>query len=416
MAIFRLIIANIFSIFNARFISVNNIRMGVQAQVKGRALLCMLKTNVHDHTVFRLKLDELKRLVETLDIEVVGDIVQSRHRPFAKFHVGSGKVKEIRRKVQRHNISLVVFYNLLRSSQKLNLIRALGVDVVDRYEVTLEIFDHMSSDNLSKLQIEAARLAKLAPYFKLEANLRYHNDRPFFRSMGEYAFHSKMRELTRRQARIRDQIQALVKEKRQRIRKRRRLGFPTICIAGYYNAGKTSLFNSLTGDTKLVSDKPFTTLSSKYQRRYVDHKTTLLFIDTIGFVIDLDPRLIKSFELNLEDMRSADLVILLMDITDPVLTLRIKLSEGIRLLREMEVSREKIIVVFNKIDIAPELVDTIEEELGVPRLGLPWTMVSAKERTNMDGLLKIVTDRLKEMGESPVQPELEGKVEAVEEE
>jgi len=156
----------------------------------------MLKTNVHDHKVFRLKLDELKRLVETLDVEVVGDIVQSRHRPFAKFHVGSGKVKEIRRKVQRHDVSLVVFYNILRSSQKLNLIRALGVDVVDRYEVTLEIFDQMASDNLSKLQIEAARLAKLAPYFRLEANLRYHNDRPFFRSMGEYAFHSQMRELT----------------------------------------------------------------------------------------------------------------------------------------------------------------------------------------------------------------------------
>ena len=375
----------------------------------------MLKTNVHDHKVFRLKLNELKRLVETLDVEVVGDVVQSRHRPFAKFHVGSGKVKEIRRQVQRHDVSLVVFYNILRSSQKLNLIRALGVDVVDRYEVTLEIFDQMSSDNLSKLQIEAARLAKLAPYFRLEANLRYHNDRPFFRSMGEYAFHSQMRELTRRQARIRDQIQALAKEKRQRIRKRRRLGFPTICIAGYYNAGKTSLFNALTGDSKPVSDKPFTTLSSKYQRRYVDHETTLLFIDSIGFVIDLDPRLIKSFELNLEDMRSADLVILLLDITDSVLTLRIKISEGIRLLREMEIPRENIVVVFNKTDLAPGLVDTIEEELAMDRLSLPWTMVSAKERTNLDGLLKFITGRLKEMGESSVPPEAEEKVETVEE-
>jgi GTP-binding protein HflX len=376
----------------------------------------MLKTNVHDHTVFRLKLNELKRLVETLDVEVVGDIVQSRHRPFAKFHVGSGKVKEIHRQVQRHNINLVVFYNILRSSQKLNLIRALGVDVVDRYEVTLEIFDRMASDNLSKLQIEAARLAKLAPYFRLEANLRYHNDRPFFRSMGEYAFHSQMRELTRRQARIRDQIQALAKEKRQRIRKRRRLGFPTICIAGYYNAGKTSLFNALTGDSKPVSDKPFTTLSSKYQRRYVDPETTLLFIDSIGFVIDLDPRLIKSFELNLEDMRSADLVILLLDITDPTLTLRIKLSEGIRLLREMEIPRDNILVVFNKKDLTPRLADTMEEELGMDRLGLPWTIVSAKERTNLDGLLRVVMDTLKEMNESPAQYEVEEKVEAIDEE
>ena len=376
----------------------------MQAHERGRAVLCMLKTNVHDHQVYRLKLDELKRLVETLGIEVVGDIVQSRHRSFARYYVGSGKVKEIRRFVQRHDVNLVVFYNIIRSSQKLNLIRALGCDVVDRYELTLEIFDQMSSDNLSKLQIEAARLEKLTPYFKLEASIRYHNDRPFFRSMGEYAFHSQLRELTRRQARIREEIQALVKENRQRIRKRRRLGYPTICIAGYYNAGKTSLFNALTGDSKPVSDRPFTTLSSKYQRRFVDHETTLLFIDTIGFVIDLDPRLIKSFELNLEDMQSADLVILLLEINDPILTLRIKLAEGIRLLREMEIPRERIIVVLNKVDLAPSLAETVGEELGIEHYSLPWTIVSAKDRTNLDGLLQNLLERLKEIKRPVTQP------------
>ena len=153
----------------------------------------MLKTNVHDHTIYRLKLNELRTLVETMGIEVVGDVVQSRYRAFAKFHVGSGKVKEIRKLAHRHNVNLIVFYNLLRSSQKLNLIRAIGVDVVDRYEITLEIFDRNASDTLSQLQIEAARLQKLAPYFKLEANIRFHNDRPFFGSIGEYAFHGQMR-------------------------------------------------------------------------------------------------------------------------------------------------------------------------------------------------------------------------------
>jgi GTP-binding protein HflX len=375
----------------------------------------MLKTNVHDHKVYRLKLDELRRLVETLDIEVVGDIVQSRHRPFSKYYLGSGKVKEIKRYVDRHGVNLVVFYNILRSSQKLNLIKALGCDVVDRYEVTLEIFDQMASDNLSKLQIEAARLDKLAPYFRLEASIRYHNDRPFFRSMGEYAFHSQLRELTRRQARMRKQIEALVKENRQRIRKRKRLGFPTICIAGYYNAGKTSLFDALTGDDKPVSDRPFTTLSSKYQRRYIDHETTLLFIDTIGFVIDLDPNLIKSFELNMEDMRSADVVILLLDITDPTLTLQIKLAEGIRLLRGLDVPLEKIIVVFNKSDLTPDTSETIAEDLGVERYGLPWTIVSAKARTNLDGLIDTIMAKIEQQRTPPAQPQLAKRVEAIEE-
>jgi GTP-binding protein HflX len=382
--------------------------------VKGRAVLCMLKTNVHDHVVYRLKLGELRSLVETLDIEVVGDLVQSRHRPFAKFYVGSGKVKDIRRFVRRHNVNIVVFYNYLRSSQKLNLIRAIGVDVVDRYEVTLEIFDKMSSDSLSKLQIEAARLKKLTPYFKLEANLRYHNDRPFFRSMGEYAFHGQMRELTRRQARIRREIERLVKVNRQRIKNRDDLGYPSICIAGYYNAGKTSLFNAVTGDDKLVSDRPFTTLSSKYQKRYLDHETTLLFIDTIGFVIDVDPNLIKSFELNLEDMRNADLLILLLDISDPILTLRIKLAEGIRLLRQLGIPRERIIVVFNKVDLKPELSDEIGEELGMASLGLPWAVVSAKSRTNINELFNIIRVRLKQQEEPPSLFEPLEKVEPLE--
>jgi len=385
----------------------------VQVNIKGRAVLCMLKTNVHDHVVFRVKLDELRRLVETLDIEVVGDFVQSRHRSYSKFLLGSGKVKELMKYVKRHNVNIVVFYNNLRSSQKLNLIMELGCDVVDRYELTLEIFDQRASDNLSKLQIEAARLQKLAPYFKLEANVRYHNDRPFFRSMGEYAFHSQMRELTRRQARIRKEIATFAKEKRQRIKKRGSLGYPTVCIAGYYNAGKTSLFNTLTGDDKLVSDKPFTTLSSKYQRRFVDHETTLLFIDSIGFVIDLDPRLIKSFELNLEDMRSADLVILLFDLSDPLLTLRIKLAEGVRLLGEMGIPRERIFVVYNKLDIATVDPSLIEEELNLEQLDLPWTFISAKERTNIEELLSMITGRLAKLKESPTQEQAQEKVETV---
>ena len=362
----------------------------------------MLRTNPHDHRVHRIKLDELRRLVETLGIEVVREFIQTRHRPFARYHIGSGKVKELSRYVEKHEVDLAVFYNILRSSQKLNLIRALGCDVVDRYEVTLEIFDQMSSDNLSKLQIEAARLDKLAPYYKLEASIRYHNERAFFRSMGEYAFHSQLRELTRRQARIRERIGALKREKQQRIRKRRQLGYPMVCISGYYNAGKTSLFNALTGDMKPVSPKPFTTLSSKYQRRFIDTETTLLFIDTIGFVIDLDPSLIKSFELNLEDIRSADLVLLLLEITDPLLTLRLKLWEGVRLLTGIGVPRDRIIIVFNKADLAPDLAEIIGEKLSIEQLSLPWTVISAKERINLDGLLRIITERMRQLNEAQV--------------
>lgn len=370
----------------------------------------MLKINVHDHKMYRLRLDELRRLAETLGIEVVDEVVQSRYKPFAKHYIGSGKVKEIKQKIKKHDIDLVIFYNLLRSSQKLNLMMALDCEVIDRYELILEIFDQMASDSLSKLQIEAARLEKLAPFFKLQASVNYIQERPFFRSSGEYAFHGQLREISRRQARIRDQIEDLMREKRQRIRKRKELGYPTICVSGYYNAGKTSLFNALTGDNKPVSERPFTTLSSKYQRRFIDHETTVLFIDTIGFVLDLDPRLIRSFQLNLEDIRSADLVILLLEITDPQLTLQMKIAEGLRLLKDIGVPYERVIIVFNKIDLAPELADRIGELLGMERYGIPWISVSAKERTNLDGLLQLISHRVREL-ETPLGAEGAIKVE-----
>ncbi len=371
---------------------------------KPRAVLCMLKTNVHDHTLFRIKMDELRSLVETLDIEVVGEIIQSRFKPFSKFHIGSGKVKELKTKVETLGVDLVIFYDILKSSQKLNLLKALSVEVIDRYELILEIFDRMASDRLSKLQIEAARVEKMAPFYKLQASLNYRYDRPFFRSGGEYGFRGQLRELTRSQARIREEIDKLMEEKDKQIWNRRKLGYPTVCIAGFYNAGKTSLFNALTGDHKPVSDKPFTTLSSKYQRRYIDYETSVIFIDTIGFVIDLDPRLIQSFKLNLLDIRSSDLVVLLLEITDPPLTLQIKLNEGIKLLKEIGVPHERIMVVFNKLDKAPELEHTIGEQLKIEAFKVPWISVSATERINLQELLQLMASRLKEFKLRPPAP------------
>ncbi len=369
--------------------------------LSGRAILCMLKTNVHDHKVYQVRLNELRSLIEALGLEVVEEIVQTRYKPYARYCIGRGKVQEIKKLAEKRDVQLVVFYNFLRSSQKLNLIRDTGCDVIDRYELTLEIFDQMASDNLSKLQIESARLEKLAPFYKLAANIHFTHDRPFFHSGGEYAFRGQLREITRRQADIRQQIGSLMIDKRSQIEGRRRLGYPSVCIAGYYNAGKTSLFNALTGEHKPVSDRPFTTLSSKYQKRYIDSETTVLFVDTIGFVLDLDHRLIRSFQLNFEDIRSADVVILLFDLTDDLLALKMKVTEGIGLLREIGVSLSRVVFVFNKVDKAPERASAIEEELGLKNYDIPWITVSAEKRIKLNGLLELLSRRIKELKTNP---------------
>lgn len=370
--------------------------------MKGHAIICMLKTNFHDHKVYRVRLDELKALIHALGIDVVGEVVQTRYRPFERYCIGKGKVGEINKLVKKRDVQLIVFYNLLKSSQKLNLIQGTGCDVIDRYELTLEIFDQMASDNLSKLQIESAKLDKLAPFYKLAANVHFTHDRPFFHSGGEYGFRGQLREISRRQSDIKEAINGLMVEKKRQIENRRKLGYPTICIAGFYNAGKTSLFNALTGEHKPVSDIPFTTLSSKYQKRYIDSETTVLFIDTIGFVLDLDHRLIKSFQLNFEDIRSADVVILLFEITDPPLTLKLKLGEGISLLRDIGVSIDRVIFVFNKIDKAPpDAGATIEEQLCLTHYDIPWTTVSANQRINLKELLDLIAWKLQELKNKP---------------
>ena len=265
---------------------------------EARAILCMLKTNVHDHSVFRVKMEELRALVESLGIEVVGELIQSRYRPFAKYHFGSGKVKELRRKKNRLDANLIIFYNILRSSQKLNLMMVLNTEVIDRYELTLEIFDQMASDTLSKLQIQAARLEKQAPFLKLQASINYRHDRPFFRAGGEYAFHGQLRELSRNQSRINDEIEKLMEEKSQRIWKRKNeLGYPIVCIAGFYNAGKTSLANRIckdfTGEEMgSVSKVPHETRNVQFKEKveieFKGKKMTFKMIDTPGISTKID--------------------------------------------------------------------------------------------------------------------------------
>lgn len=360
-----------------------------------KVISCLLRRDAHDHLIYKIELDELNRLVKALGYEVAAKVVQTRPDPDNAYLFGRGKVGELAELAERYGVDKIFVYNVLTSKQKLNLIRRTGVDVLDRYELTLKIFEENAADSLSKLQIELAMLGKLFPYYKLQASIALKTERPFFRGMGEYAYHNKITQLRRRVAKIKRQIKKLKSQKVQRIRDRRDLGFKTVCISGYYNAGKTSLFNVLTGSRKPVSDQPFTTLSSKYQRRYF-RGSSILFVDTIGFVIGLDPKLIESFELNLEDLKSSDLVLFLVDVSDPIDALSLKLRSGLDFLRSVGVRKDNTIVVLNKLDLVDhdELVET-SSQLDPILKGYGWTWISSGERMRIPTLLKTIAKRLR---------------------
>lgn len=360
--------------------------------MKSRTILCFLKTNPHDHWEFQLKLDEMKQLAESMEYEVVDILIQQRVKKYSRSLIGKGKVEELRERIETYKINTVLFYNILTSKQNYNLTNELDCEVKDRYDLILDIFEQQSSDLISNLQITLAQMLKTFPKYKIEAHKKYRTEHPQFRSSGEYAYHSKIRAHDKRVAKIRAELDELKVKKLKQIASRKRGQFPfkTVCISGYYNAGKTTLFNTLTGENKPISDKPFTTLSSKY-KHLKNSNSKIILIDTIGFVYDIDPILIKSFELQILDMREADKVLYLIGLGDELPNLIRKYKFGLNLLIDIGVDASKIIVVFNKRDLVtdPQILEILKEfESYVSKF--PHIFISAKNSENLVALTDIL--------------------------
>jgi len=327
-----------------------------------------------------------------MEYEIVDTIIQQRVKKFSNFLLGRGKVEEIGEMIQTYNINTVIFYNVLTSKQSYNLSTAFKCEVKDRYDLILDIFEQQSSDIVSKLQISLAKLVKTFPKYKIESHLKKsRTEHTYLSASGEYAYHSKIRAYDKQMAKIQAELEDLKGKKLDELASRKRGQYPNkiICIGGYYNAGKTTLFNALTGADKPVSDRPFTTLSSKYQH-IKNQQSKLILVDTIGFVYDIDPKLIKSFELQILDMRNADKLLYLIGLDDPVDTLITKFQYGLELFQDIGVDISKIIAVFNKIDLVSE--ETIKKLLEIlePTLkDIPYTFISAQKSHNLDALIKL---------------------------
>ncbi|MFX1298818.1 MAG: GTPase [Promethearchaeota archaeon] len=360
--------------------------------MKKRTLLCFLKTDVHDHRRFELQLEELKRLAVSMEYQIVDTIVQTSIRKKSRFLLGRGKVEEVKELIETYDIETVIFYNVLSSKQNYNLTSRLHCEVKDRYDLILDIFEQQSSDIVSKLQIELAQILKNFPKYKIQAHKKYKTEHAQFRSSGEFAYHSKIRAYDKKVAKIRDELELLKERKLEQIASRKKGQFPfkTLCISGYYNAGKTTLFNALTGAEKPVSAEPFTTLSSKYLRLKKQPSSKIILIDTIGFVYDIDPTLIKSFELQIIDMQYADKVLYLIGLDDELDIIITKFHYGLELFEEIGIDRSKIIVVFNKIDLfSEESIEKLLKFLENPLKEFPYVLISAKTHENLNNLIKV---------------------------
>lgn len=341
-----------------------------------------------------MELAEFRQLVEAIGLEVVDTITQTRIYRHSAYLLGKGRVEDLARRVGMEGIDVVAVYNVLTSMQKYKLQKILGCEVLDRYEVVLRVFEREARDRVSKLQLELARLQKSYPFIKVAVGEQLKREKPargeHSRGGGEYAYHSKLQQVSKRIVKVKGELAKLRRENKSRLRARRKLGIPMVCLVGCYNAGKTSLFNALTGSQKEVSERPFTTLASKVSRA---SNPGVFLVDTIGFALGLDPALISAFQLNIDDMKASDVVVLVVDAADDIILLRMKLERVLSILDETGIDRRRMIIALNKADIA----GTRLEEQVIPFIedycDLEWVPVSAATGYNLSELEELIQKR-----------------------
>ncbi|MEM2093372.1 MAG: GTPase HflX [Candidatus Bathyarchaeia archaeon] len=337
-------------------------------------------------------LEELKSLAESAGYTVVGKIEQIRS-PDPRYQVGYGKLQELAKLVRETGAQKIIFDNPLKPVQAYNIAKEAGVEAIDRFQLILEIFARRASTTEAKLQIQLARLRYELARAKERVRLAKMGEQPGFMGLGAYEV-DVYYETVKRQ--IRTIVEKLRRIRRKRLIHRERrveLGFPTISLAGYTNAGKSSLFTALTEEEVPVDDALFTTLSTTTRLVKFSRKRFLL-TDTVGFIHRLPITLIEAFRSTLEETIYSDLILLVVDISESLNVVERKLSVCLETLDRINASCVPMITALNKIDLISEeeLQGKIEKLKDKAPNPVP---VSALYGTNIDGLKEELSRMLK---------------------
>ena len=315
-----------------------------------RAFLVGVCLKSEDRERYDYSIQELIQLSKTAGIEVVDIFIQPLEKPDSATHIGSGKLKEIINKVSENDITTLIFNGNLSSSQAKNIAKETRCNIVDRTELILDIFAKHAKTYESRLQVELAQLEY--SYSKLR-NLWQHFSRIAggvgvgVRGPGEKQIEIDRRAVRKRISILKDKLEEV--KKSTEIKRKKRSNHLSICLVGYTNAGKSTLFNLLTKESIYTADELFATLDSTTRNFNLEVKKDLILTDTIGFIDNLPPTLIQSFYSTLFEVRHADLLLHVIDISNPDFNKHIDTVNHI--LQDMGVIEQNILHVFNKCDL-----------------------------------------------------------------
>lgn len=351
-----------------------------------------LLVSVQLYTLPDIDADEFALLAKSAGAYVVQHLNVNRTRPDSKFFMGSGKVEELATQVAEQSIALVIIDHDLTPSQERNLEKALQCRVIDRTGLILDIFASRARTYEGRLQVELAQLQHLSSRLvRGFGNLEQQKGGIGLRGPGETQLETDRRLIRVRITQLKDKI-AKVRQTRQQGRvARQKAALPTVALVGYTNAGKSTLFNRLTHSDVYAADQLFATLDPTLRRVDWDGIGGVILADTVGFIKDLRHSLIDSFRATLEETTQADLLLHVIDQSNPDAQAQIDAVEQVLFDIGADVP---ILKVYNKIDMTHELPKVIRDNMNCP----DKVYISAQHNQGMVELQQAIVERL--MGRS----------------
>lgn len=383
--------------------------MILNKEVTERAVLVGLVTPTQSETKAQEYLDELEFLADTAGAETVKTFTQKLDYPNPRTFVGKGKLEEIREYIEANDIGMAIFDDDLTSKQVSNIESELKVKILDRTSLILDIFAKRAQTANAKTQVELAQYQYLLPRLtRMWTHLERQRGGIGMRGPGETQIETDRRIILDRISRLKEELKSIDKQKS--IQRKNRGKLTRVALVGYTNVGKSTLMNLLSKSEVFAENKLFATLDTTVRKVTIENLPFLLS-DTVGFIRKLPTHLVDSFKSTLDEVREADILVHVVDISHPTFEDQIEVVN--KTLNDLCKGAEKpIIMVFNKIDAfsyqpkdADDLTPRTRENIPLDELKATWmnrmndncVFISAKDGTNIDELRHLLYEKAREI-------------------